>query len=180
MFSVGLMLLYNYFRFGSFSETGYSYQIMDGPLKEWRALGLMSIRHIPKNIYYSLMRVPYITMRNGMFVRPYLQADYLGMSLFLTAPYLFWLVKARLRDTCVQYTLIAAAMTFLFILMLFSTGGTHYGYRFALDFFPCIFVVFIYSIHKGWIQLTFFLKSVIIVSAAFNLWLASFIFYNIK
>lgn len=146
--------LYNYLRFGNIFEYGYRY-IREAPqLAQMRIThGVMSLWHIPNNLWYFALNIPSLTWQHG----PHLGINLYGNSLFFLSPPLlaiFWAVPIIYKshkwkiDPYVASLWIGAVVTFLPSLMLYSTGWMQFGYRYALDIFPLLVLLTVFGM-KG-------------------------------
>ena len=70
---------------------------------------------------------------------PYLKPDLTGLSLTLSAPFLFWAVKAR--GPLVAITWLSVGLVLLPDLMHGSWGFAQFGYRFILDAVPLLLLL---------------------------------------
>lgn len=169
------VLLYNYVRFGSALETGYSFQIVGPPLNSYLELGTFHYQHILKNLSVMLLNLPQFVYSNGSLVFPFIAPNPIGMSLLLTTPFLLVLLAGIKK---IDWLTVKIAMTtgvlVTFFLFLFSSGEVQFGYRFSLDFLPYLFLLFCILVARGAIRLTKTLKTLIIASAIFNLYMVSF------
>lgn len=121
-----IFLLYNWVRFGSPTETGYS--LIPGVLDEsWYKQGIISLSYIPRNLNAMFLAMPEQIRQFPWFI-PSTNA----MALWLTTPALVLLLLG-LRN---KLTLV---MVGSFILVIFTdlmhgaVGFSQFGYRFALD-----------------------------------------------
>jgi len=171
IFSIYLLGLYNNRRFHSFFETGYNYNISlkAFPLSENLKYGAISIFHVPANLYSFLIMPPepLKTDKDGFFLKfPYLTANPWGMAIWYTSPlFLFLLFKFRKS----KYTLSAFLTIILISIPLFtyySVGFVQFGYRYALDFLPFLFLLLIPSLSPKLSKTAIFL---IIIGVLFNL-----------
>jgi hypothetical protein len=125
---------YNYLRFGRIWEQGYAYQLMPPQLLADYNAGLFNLRHIPNNSYYLLLAGP-------KFLRewPFVKADPMGMSVWISSPWLIYLflVKWRRED---GWLWAAAGIILVPIIGFFGTGWVQWGYRYALDFLPLVWM----------------------------------------
>lgn len=147
-FFISLILLasYNDRRFHSIFETGYSYNRILGafPLSENLKHGVVSVSHIPANLYNFLVKSPEPLMdgKYGFHLKfPYLTASPWGMAIWWTSP-LFLLLIFRFRKS--RYTLSAASAAILLslpVITYYSIGFVQFGYRYALDFLPFLFLI---------------------------------------
>ena len=157
---VAFFFLYNWARFGTPFESGYSLATLPPWLDQIRQQGLFSISHLGMNLDYLFWHLP-IQIPNFPFFMP----DGLGMSIFITSPALLRAVRAPWRDP-VQGKLaiglaITALLTLLPNLLYYGGGWLQYGYRYALDSIPFVFALTaMATVHHGfdwkWKLLTLF------------------------
>jgi hypothetical protein len=170
-----LLALYNYVRFKSVFDQGYAGQIVYFPfLEAARSHGLESIVHLPANLYYMFLATPtplYKDTVSHVLRFPFVSPGQWGLSIFFTSPYLVYLTVLRFRDRMALHGLFAVLLTATPILFFFSSGFNEYGYRYALDFFPLLFFVFMRAFlqQKGALPLLF--KVLVISSCCINLYL---------
>jgi hypothetical protein len=130
-----LFAIYNVARFGSPFDSGYAHipsgefgLVTDEP---WFRHGLLSPLYIPRHLYAIFLQGP--AWVAGF---PYLQPSPTGVSLTLTAPFLFWAVSAR--GPLVVATWLSVGLVMLPDLMHGSWGFSQFGYRFILDAVPLL------------------------------------------
>ena len=131
--TIGFAALYNALRFGSPLETGYGISALhSSALEKSRALGVFSIRHVPRNLYLLLF--------NGFGYQPrfpFLVPDANGHSIFLTSPALLAAVGAGIRSKSAAIFWASAGLITLLLLLYYGGGGSvTYGYRYFLDATP--------------------------------------------
>lgn len=150
IFSCLFLGFYNYLRFHSFIETGYNYIMpISYPLSRNLDYGAISLMHIPANLYSFLIMPPdpVLYFSKGFVLRfPYLKANPWGMAIWFTSP-LFLMLLFRLRKN--KYTmpsLITAIFLAVPIFLYFSVGFAQFGYRYALDFLPFLFLLLLPSL----------------------------------
>ncbi|HEX7492109.1 MAG TPA: hypothetical protein VF337_10450 [Candidatus Limnocylindrales bacterium] len=130
--AIALYGWFNWVRFGSVLESGYSISVLQVPwLQEARAQGLFTPWHIPANIYFGLLEPPDLT---GRF--PFLAPDACGMSMLLVSPALLTAVYAGFRDRTARLLWVAAAIVALPVFLYYGGGVVQYGFRYSLDFTP--------------------------------------------
>jgi hypothetical protein len=125
--------LYDWLRFGSPFETGYAMSTLaSSDLAKSRALGVFSIRHIPRNLWLLVF--------NGFGYRPgfpYLVPDPDGHSILLTSPALLAAVGAGIRAKTPVILWASAGLVTIVLLLYYGGGGTTtFGYRYFLDATP--------------------------------------------
>lgn len=138
---------YNYMRFHSFLETGYSYHIKEPfPLSKNFEYGATSLIHIPANLYGFFIKPPEPILfydKGFVFRFPYLKADPWGMAIWFTSP-LFLMLLFHFRKN--KYFISALTTTICIAIPIFtwySVGFAQFGYRYALDFLPFLFLLLI-------------------------------------
>jgi hypothetical protein len=140
---------YNYLRFHSFLETGYSYHIAQPfPLSKNFEYGEISLIHIPANLYSFLIMPPepILYYSKGFVLRfPYLKANPWGMAIWFTSP-LFLLLLYFKKNKYSLSSAIAAVSLAIPLFTYFSVGFAQFGYRYALDFLPFLFLLLIPSL----------------------------------
>jgi len=134
------MLLYNYARFGSLFDFGYSTMNINRLVSRGlHTYGQFSSHFLSINLHYMLVQPP-ILLR--MF--PYVTFNPFGTGLFWTMPALLFMLLAfrRRRQFWLATALFAACVVpIIWVLMYFNTGWYQFGYRFVLDFLPFLFLL---------------------------------------
>lgn len=167
---LALIALYNFSRFGSVFEFGYTYHIaaIGSAQTLLETYGVWNLIYYPSNFYYLFLKgIDSVTIPGAAYLTPpFILADPWGMSIFLTSPVLLWCLKTRRKEAVVKMAAITSLFILLFILGYFGIGARQYGYRYALDFQPFLFVILCFAFQKGMSKRV---KAVIVVSFFFNL-----------
>jgi hypothetical protein len=128
---VGLLALYNFARFGTPLESGYTYQLngFGVPYASWNVPGntagpALSFSYIPEHLWIFLFGLP--------------STSAVGTSVLLISPFLFYLFSMR-WDLINKLIALNSALVLLTVLAFRSTGFEQVGYRFSLDFLPFVF-----------------------------------------
>ena len=130
---------YNYFRFGNIAETGFGQaRLYEDVLEDARDAGLFSLIHVPKNIFFMLLKGPELVGGDSVPVLsfPYLRPSAWGMGLFFTSPALLYAFRARLGERRVRSLWLGILAVAAPILLYYGIGYVQFGYRYALDFMP--------------------------------------------
>jgi len=127
---------YDYLRFGTPFENGYA--LIPGLLQEDQYKnGFFSVLNIPRKLYALFLTGP---VEVGEF--PWIQPRQLGgLSIFLTTPLFIWSIKARRPDWFGLGAWAAVVLTLIPILMHADPGGAQFGFRYAQDFYPFLFLL---------------------------------------
>jgi hypothetical protein len=172
----------NYLRFGSFMESGYNLALLSpkDSLYLAREQGLFGLVHVPKNLFYFLLATPepFNPNWNGVvsdapfLVFPYIKPSAWGMSIFLTTPTIIYLFRASLRRPFVQACWMAILLTAVPVMTYYGVGWVQFGFRYAMDFTPFIWLIIIYVLREKEIisnkpSLAFWL---IVLGCIINLW----------
>jgi hypothetical protein len=152
-----LTAAYNYVRFGSFFDFGYSH--IPNVLKEpWYQHGLFSLYAIRWNIYKMLFEgvgdVP---------VFPYLQFGAFGCSIFIASPFLFLLFREGGRFKVAAW--IAIGLLVCLLWMHGNPGGWQFSYRYGMVLLPWMFLIIL---GNGPRKITVNEVSLVVVSIAMN------------
>jgi hypothetical protein len=165
---------YNLARFGSPFDAGLGKQVSVWPaVAAAREYGVFGLTHIPGNLYYLVLSMPQPVFRDTVshvLKFPYVAPDPWGMSLLVTSPYLLYLLRRRRLSVTEQDLIITAALVALPILMFHGVGYQQFGYRYALDFFPLLFLALMYVWAQKNSELSRGAKLVVLGSAAVNLY----------
>lgn len=129
-------LLYNAARFGSPLVTGYD--LIPGLLEEHQyRYGFFSVHSIPRNLYAMWLSMPRL-VDNPPYLLP---ARLGGLSLALTTPLFLWAIKARDRSWITLGSWAAVLLISVPILLHGDPGGEQFGYRYAMDFYPFLWLL---------------------------------------
>lgn len=173
--------LYNYLRFGSFLEFGYLFHLPALPAarEALNVFGTWNVFYYPTNFYYLFLKGPEAVYLPGTkyLIYPFLKPENWGMSIFLTSPVFIWCFKSFRKNKITIFASITSVMILLFLLGYFGVGTRQYGYRYALDFYPFLFIILCYSFKKS---LSTAVKILLVVSFLLNLYLFPGIFVDIQ
>lgn len=176
---IGIYFLgqYDIARFYNPLVSGYEYNITDNSnvvLSNALAHGLFSADHIPGNIYNGLLKslIPIFENSYSRIIKfPYFKADPSGLSVVLSSPFLLYVFVSDKRDRYFIPCFITMCLILFGTLMFFSIGWG-YGYRYALDFYPFLFIILAGVFRHHFTTTT---KALIIWSILFN----AFFMYSI-
>jgi hypothetical protein len=171
---VVVLMVYNHLRFDNVFRTGYAEQLVSANVAKTRALGIFSLRHIPGNLYAFLLEAPHPVTRSDFLFSlsfPYVTADPLGMSVWVTSPCFLYLFGLRYRDHTSRLLLLTSLVIAVPLLMYYGTGARQFGYRYSLDFLPFLYYLLMRNYRQQRGALTAGFKAVIVGSAVWNLYL---------
>ena len=157
---VGVYELYNFGRWGVFSDLGYS--LIPGIQTDpYFQSGIFSLSYIPRHIYAILFQGPILL---GNF--PYFEPNWMGLGLFFTTPAFLYIFKGPWNRLS-KYAAIAVVCILPILITHGTVGFTQFGYRFSLDFTPFLMLLAAKGMREnlGWQE-----KAVIILSVLVNLW----------
>jgi hypothetical protein len=171
--------VYNWLRFGSFFEQGYSFQTVAGNLSGAKDYGLFNLIHLPGNLYYFLIAPPEPVLMDSfsrVLAYPFIKANPWGLGIIFTSPYLLYLFFLKHRDKISAVLLPTIFLMAVPIFTYYGIGWYQFGYRYSLDFMPFVFLLFMNSYRLKHRELSPGLRWAIILSGVFDLFLFSTIF----
>lgn len=142
LFALILIGLYNYARFQSPFESGYNLQLIPQEAADRRSIGLFSIYHIPSNLFFMLLNGPEPVLNSAHELKPpFLTFDSYGLSLFFLSPVLFYLYKANFKKEIIAVSTVTILVLLIPIITYYGIGHRQVGFRYALDFFPFVYLL---------------------------------------
>jgi hypothetical protein len=174
LITIVILGFYNYFRFGDFFEQGYSLQNLSPALTKARSYGIISLKHLPGNIYYFLISMPLPVLLDKLspvLKFPYIRANPWGISILVTSPYFIYLFFLSYKDKMSKALLGTIFLTALPIFLYYGIGVVQFGYRYSLDFLPALFFLLIRNYKSQYKSLSSSIKSFIIISSFTNFYL---------
>ena len=177
--SLILLLLYNYLRFGDCLDQGYLGQILSsGFMLDKEVYGLFNSKYLLRGLYYSLVStpIPIFNSETHMLSFPFIKANYWGMSIFFTSPYLLSFFFLKNINKKSWLLILNSFLIFFTIVSSFFIGYVQFGFRYSLDFFPLLFLALLLIYNKNNNKISGGLKLTIFFSSLVNLYLL-FLFY---
>lgn len=167
---------YNYQRFGNPFNNGNYYQLISSESAKARSMGLMNIDHVPTNLYTILLRGPIPVLKDPgswSLKAPYLTNNNLGMSIFITSPFILYFFTRKWSSYSKEnrLLLLSALVSLIILLCYYGDGADQLGYRYALDFLPTLYVVFMSIYKKHNKNLSLGMTSLLILPGFFNFYL---------
>ncbi|HEV8339454.1 MAG TPA: hypothetical protein VGR25_07330 [bacterium] len=158
--AIALNGAYNWVRFGSIADVAAA--VRPGIFGEaWFSRGLFHWSYIPRHLQILFAKLPVVVAHP-----PYLLVPLTGLAIWITTPvFLFALAAPLSRVTVAAWAGIAAvaAVDFTFG----NPGVLQFGYRFATDFYPFLFLLTVYGM-RGRVPLL--AKALIVAGVVVNLW----------
>jgi hypothetical protein len=172
-----VLFLYNFVRFGNVMEFGYRLQLLTGEQAANRTYGLWGLVHFPANLYYFLFKGPEGIFLPGtkIMTYPYLRPNSWGMSILFTSPIFLWIFKAPWENPVVRLSALTSTLFFFALMGYYGIGVDQYGYRYALDFYPFLFVMLAYASKNGFSPP---MKMITVASFLFNWFLMPSVFFR--
>jgi hypothetical protein len=158
---VSLNLLYNYLRFDTIADV--SYYLMQNVLNEpWYSKGYFDISYIPRHLKVLFWGFPKII--SGP---PYVEPSWNGMAIWITTPAFAYAFLAGIRNRLAIGCWISIALIALVDFMHGTWGVAQFGYRYAVDFYPFLFLLTVQGMGADikWHQ-----KLLITIGILVNLW----------
>jgi hypothetical protein len=153
---------YNYTRFGVVWDKGY--MLIPGVLEElWYQKGIFDVSYIPRHIKAALFSLPKLTDKP-----PFIIPSIKEMAIWVTTPafiYIFW---SSFKKTLIKFIWLSIFLISIPIFVHGTTGFTQFGYRFAVDFYPLLFLLIIIGLKKNTLKLHHYL--LLFISILVNFW----------
>jgi len=159
-FMVAVYELYNFGRWGVFSDLGYT--LIPGITQDpYFQNGIFNISYIPRNIYAIFFQGPLLLEKF-----PYFEPNWMGLGLFFTTPAFIYTFKGPWNRLS-KYAALAVLCILPILITHGTVGFTQFGYRFSLDFTPFLMLLAAKGMREnlGWEE-----KALIILSVLVNLW----------
>lgn len=170
--SLILFGFYNYARFDNPFNSGYNYAAsLNNTLQNSSLKSFFSLEYIPGNLYFLLLKGPDAIQKqdsNFLLTTPYLKANYWGMGIFFTSPLFVYLFLTKLKEKYILTSWITVSIMIIPIITYFGIGLWQFGYRYAVDFYPFLFII-LATIFKN--RLPTRAKILIILGLIFNYYL---------
>lgn len=131
----GCLMWYNIARFDSPFEFGHTF-LAGGTRPSIREHGLFSFWFLKNNLAAAFTNPPVI---DGF--PPYIHITRHGLSIFFVTPAIMWTFWPKRKDLFMLGCGITALVVAIPDLFYQNTGWSQFGYRFALDFLPYIFIL---------------------------------------
>lgn len=161
--AAGSLLFYNWLRFGDLLDFGYrTANVAPQLVEELTTYGQFNLHYIQQNLEIMVFALP-----DWDAARARLVPNGLGMSLFLTTPAFFYLLKARRITPLTIGAWTAAGLLLLPLITYYNPGWHQFGYRFSLDFTIPLLVGLAAGLKEPPSAL---LKALIVLSVLINAW----------
>ena len=156
-----LNAIYNYARF----ETPFdaSYYLIPGILEEpWYQKGIFDLTYIPRHLKVIFWGLPKLIEEF-----PFLLPSWHGMAIWITTPAFIYAFRAGIRNKLSLGCWLSIALIALVNFSHGTWGFTQFGYRFALDFYPFLFLLTVKGIGD---EIKWHHKILIIIGILVNFW----------
>jgi len=157
---VGVYELYNFGRWGVFSDLGYT--LIPGIQQDpYFTQGIFNLSYIPRHIYAIFFQGPILLDKF-----PYFEPNWMGLGLFFTTPAFIYIFKGPWNRLS-KYAALAVACILPVLITHGTVGFTQFGYRFSLDFTPFLMILAAKGMRTNLGREE---KALIILSVLVNLW----------
>ena len=156
-----LNAIYNYARF----ETPFdiSYYLIPGILEEpWYQKGIFDISYIPRHLKVIFWGLPKLIDEY-----PYIVPSWNGMAIWITTPAFIYAFRAGIRNKLSVGCWLSIILIALVNFSHGTWGFSQFGYRFAVDFYPFLFLLTVKGIGDN---IKWHHKILIILGIIVNLW----------
>ena len=136
-------LVYNYVRFHSFTDFGYS-RIPEVLNEPWYRYGIFSPYYIPRQIWEMLFKLWEFRPAYSLpMPNPF------SSSILISSPFLLFAFRTGLREKLVKYLSWAAVLVICLVLWMHgNAGGWQFAYRYAIAILPFLFLIMLENAPK--------------------------------
>ncbi len=157
---VAVDVIYNYVRFKAFFDVAY--WMIPGVLNEpWFTHGHFSLLYISDNLAPFLTGLPTFNL-----TAPFMHAPIQGIAIWFTTPAFIFALRSKIRNA-VTWSAWAAVFAIAFVIFTNAASGWGFGYRYAVDFYPFLFVLVVRGMG---VNLRWYHKLLIVLGIVVNLW----------
>jgi hypothetical protein len=130
-----LAMVHNYVRFDSVTEFGHSYLAVRQQA-QIETTGLFDWSYLAQNLRVGFGLLPTLSTE-----APFIKISGHGMALWLTSPYLLYLLWPKSEAVLARSLWLCVALVAVPALLYQNTGWIQFGYRFSLDYMPLLIVL---------------------------------------
>jgi hypothetical protein len=141
--SIGIYLLFNWARFGSMFDTGYSYlTLVEGFLDlRIKRFGIFHPAYLLSNFIYMFLQGPHIEFGGELKLIPQ-GMDIFGTSLIFASPFVLFALFAKGNKVTIYSAWTAIGFTLLHMLLYYGNGYVQINVqRYTLDFLPVLILL---------------------------------------
>ncbi len=157
---VAFDMAYNFVRFGAFFDVAY--WMIPGILNEpWFSHGLFSLQYIPDNLGPFLFGLPALSSS-----WPYVLPSRVGLAIWFTTPAFVFALKSKLKDA-ITWSAWIAIISIAFVIFTKGLSGWGFGYRYAADFYPFLFILTVRGMGE---KIRWYHLLLVAIGVAVNIW----------
>jgi hypothetical protein len=158
---VVLNFIYNFLRFDTPLDVAYYLKpgIFDEP---WYKKGIFDVTYIPRHLRLMFAGFPIF-----LSTPPYVMPSWGGMAIWITTPAFIYALLAGIRNKLAIGCWISILPIAIVEFMHGTTGFSQFGYRFAMDFYPFLFLLTVKGIGD---RIRWHHKVLITIGVLVNLW----------
>jgi hypothetical protein len=136
-------LVYNYVRFHSFTDFGYS-RIPEVLNEPWYRYGIFSPYYIPRQIWEMLFKLWEFRPAYSLpMPNPF------SSSILISSPFLLFAFRTGSREKLIKYLSWAAVLVICLVLWMHgNAGGWQFAYRYAIAILPFLFLIMLENAPK--------------------------------
>jgi hypothetical protein len=128
---------YNYVRFGVFWDKGYA--LIPGVLDEpWYQKGIFDISYIPRNLKAMFWSFPKFINKP-----PFLIPSWYSTAIWITTPAFILSLMSPIKKAITKVAWLSVFLVSIPIITHGGVGFTQFGYRYAFDYYPILFLLII-------------------------------------
>ncbi|MBU6428510.1 MAG: hypothetical protein KGR26_05850 [Cyanobacteria bacterium REEB65] len=133
---LGILSLYNWARFGSFTDEGYKALLATDPADDFGRKPEFGLQYLAHNLQHYLLTPPELVHHF-----PWVLPGQFGTSMLLTTPSYLLLLWANWRRPLNQVAIVACAAVQTVYWLYFTDGVVQFGMRYTVDYLPLVLLV---------------------------------------
>ncbi|HEX7555705.1 MAG TPA: hypothetical protein VF338_03700 [Leptolinea sp.] len=135
---VGLLVYYNYLRFGNFLDFGYvTINGSETIVNNVQKYGVFSTHYAFFNFHYMFLALPDLKLA----CQYYIPRGW-GMSIFFTTPAIVYVVRKFKINWWIGGCWVSIILSIILLTLYSNNGANQYGYRYVMDFMiPAIMII---------------------------------------
>ena len=157
----GLLLYYNYLRFGNFFDFGYVTINGAGKIvQNVQKYGLFNLHFVPFNLRSMFLALPGLVSQCGYYLP---RGD--GMSMLMTTPASLYILRKFKISWWMGGCWVSILLSIVLLALYSNNGANQYGYRYLMDFIVPVIMIIAYNAGE---KISGLLKTLIIASMIIN------------
>lgn len=157
--------IYNFARFGTIFDEAYFIlpKILNETNQPWFIHGVTNILYIPSGLAAAFWSFPRFLNHP-----PFVQPSWHSLAIWITTPAFVFAFFSPIKEKLIKFLWLAIILIFAIVLSHGGVGWAQFGYRFAVDFYPFLFLLTIKGVAKTGVKPIHWI--LLFISIVVNLW----------